>query len=87
MENKPQFISPELHEEEKFGRDVKIHAVFMRHGEKTPSGELTEEGKIQAVRFGENLEIKDAIKAYSSPVQRVLETVNTVIENAPHEKN
>jgi len=71
---------------ERFGRDVEIHAIFMRHGEKNEDGELTEEGKKQAIEFGSELTKKDAIKAYSSPVQRVLETVQQVIESAPHDK-
>lgn len=86
MEKETQINFHELQESEKFGRDVQIHAIFMRHGEKATSGELTEEGKNQAVRFGEKLENKDAIKGYSSPVQRVLETVNKVVENSPHDK-
>lgn len=86
MEREPQINFQESKESEKFGRDVQIHAIFMRHGEKATSGELTEEGKNQAVKFGEKLENRDAIKGYSSPVQRVLETVNTVVENSPHDK-
>lgn len=86
MEKETPINFQESHEQEKFGRDVRIHAIFMRHGEKAVSGELTEEGKNQAVRFGEELENKDAIKGYSSPVQRVLETVNKVVENSPHDK-
>ncbi|PIR57311.1 MAG: hypothetical protein COU72_01595 [Parcubacteria group bacterium CG10_big_fil_rev_8_21_14_0_10_41_35] len=86
MEKEPLINFQESHEKEKFGRDVQIHAIFMRHGEKAASGELTEEGKNQADRFGEELESKDAIKGYSSPVKRVIETVERAIENSPHDK-
>lgn len=84
-------MEKELHfnpesQEKRFGTDVQIHAIFMRHGEKGEGGELTEEGKRQATEFGNDLVSKDAIKAYSSPVQRVLETVQQVVETAPHDK-
>jgi len=84
MEREPHIVTPESLE--RFGRNVEIHAIFMRHGEKGASGELTEEGKRQATQLGESLTDKDAIKAYSSPVQRVLETVQEVLDAAPHDK-
>ena len=84
MENESHFNSES--QEKRFCSDVQIHAIFMRHGEKGESGELTEEGKRQARELGSDLVSKDAIKAYSSPVQRVLETVQQVIEAAPHDK-
>ncbi len=84
MENESHFNSES--QEKRFGSGVQIHAIFMRHGEKSESGELTEEGKRQATKLGNDLVSKDAIKAYSSPVQRVLETVQQVIEAAPHDK-
>lgn len=84
-------MEKELHfnpesQEKRFGTDVQIHAIFMRHGEKDEHGELTDEGKKQALEFGESIEDKDAIKGYSSPVQRAVETVERVIENSPHDK-
>lgn len=84
-------MEKELHfnpesQEKRFGTNVQIHAIFMRHGEKDESGELTEEGKRQATELGNDLVSKDAIKAYSSPAQRVLETVQQVVEAAPHDK-
>lgn len=85
MESEPKIYSPEQ-QIEKFGRNVEIHAIFLRHGEKDEDGNLTEEGKKQAVELGGGLNSKDAIKAYSSPVQRALETVKQVIENAPHDR-
>lgn len=86
MENESLFRSSETEQKEKFGRNVEIHAIFMRHGEKNNSGELTEEGKNQAAEFGENIKKKDAIKGYSSPVKRAIETVEKVIASAPHDK-
>lgn len=85
MESGPKIYSPEQ-QIEKFGRNVEIHAIFLRHGEKGEGGDLTEEGKKQAAELGGGLSGKDAIKAYSSPVQRALETVEQVIEAAPHDK-
>jgi broad specificity phosphatase PhoE len=85
MEREPKNYSPEQ-QSERFGKNVEIHAIFMRHGEKGESGELTDEGKRQAIELGSDLISKDAIKGYSSPVQRVLETVQQVVEAAPHDK-
>lgn len=83
MEKEPHIFTPEI---ERFGRNVEIHAVFVRHGEKNEGGELTDKGKKQAAEFGENLKSRDAIKGYSSPVQRAIETVEQIIENSPHDK-
>ncbi len=83
-ENKPLIFTPES--QERFGRNVEIHVVFVRHGEKDESGELTEKGKNQAAEFGKRLEGKDAIKGYSSPVQRAIETVEKILESSPHDK-
>jgi broad specificity phosphatase PhoE len=78
--------NPSSPEHKRFGQNVEIHAIFVRHGEKDESGNLTDKGKEQASDFGEKLESKDAIKAYSSPVRRAVETVEQVIENSPHDK-
>ena len=75
-----------LENREKFGKNVEIHAIFVRHGEKDKTGQLSEEGKRQAVEFGSLLEKKTAVKGYSSPVKRVLETVDTIVESAPGDK-
>ncbi|MEI6288428.1 MAG: histidine phosphatase family protein [bacterium] len=83
MEKEPHIFTPEI---KRFGRNVEIHAVFVRHGEKSENGELTNEGKKQAAEFGDNLKSRDAIKGYSSPVQRAIETVEQIIENSPHDK-
>src|SRR3989344_2614601 len=84
MENESRISSPESLE--RFGKNVEIHAIFVRHGEKGESGELTEEGKKQASELGGNLENRDAIKGYASPIQRAVKTVEKIIENSPHDK-
>lgn len=86
MEKEPRI--PPLNPEslERFGRNVEIHAIFVRHGEKSESGELTEEGKQQASEFGSNLESRDAVKGYVSSVQRAVETIEKIIESSPHDK-
>lgn len=86
MEKVTQFNFNESREKEKFGRNVQIHLIFLRHGDKAEDGSLTEEGKQQATDFGANLKSKDAIKGYSSPVSRALETVERAIASAPHDK-
>ena len=83
MEKEPHISISEI---ERFGRNVEIHVIFVRHGEKSENGELTDEGKKQAAEFGETLESRDAVKGYSSPVQRAVETVEQIIENSPHDK-
>ncbi len=77
---------PNSPEYKRFGRNVEIHAIFVRHGEKDEKGNLIDKGKEQASYFGKKLENSDAIKAYSSPVQRVVETVEQIIKNSPHDK-
>jgi len=89
MENQTQFNRlNQTHENEIIdkGKNVQIHLIFLRHGDKDKDGSLTEEGKKEATDFGEKLEGKDAIKGYSSPVPRALETVERVIAGAPHGK-
>lgn len=85
MEREPNLSLIEKRSE-KFGRNVEIHVIFVRHGEKDETGKLTEEGQRQAEEFGESLESRGAIKGYSSPIQRVVETVERVIKSAPHDK-
>lgn len=70
----------ELEQEEKYGRNVEIHAIFLRHGKKDESGELTDKGRRRATNFGGKLEGKKTIKGYSSPVKRAIETVERIIE-------
>jgi broad specificity phosphatase PhoE len=84
MEGEPRISSPESLD--RFGRNVEIHAFFVRHGEKGESGELTEEGRKQASEFGASLENRDAVKGYTSPVQRAVETVEKIIESSQHNK-
>jgi len=80
-----KFKTPESKEKE-YGRNVEIHAVFVRHGERAKGGELTERGIEQSKGVGRLLETKDAIKAYTSPIQRAVETAEKVIETAQHGK-
>jgi broad specificity phosphatase PhoE len=86
MENESRPGASEDEHVERFGRDVEIRAIFMRHGEKGSQGELTERGQAQSAEFGEGIKSSDAIKGYSSPVKRVVETVERVIKSAPHGK-
>ena len=86
MENEPKEPYPIESPEKEYGRSVEVHAVFMRHGERADSGALTEEGIKQAEAFGQSLENKDAVKVYSSPIQRAIETAEQVIKTAPHDK-
>lgn len=76
----------QLVEREGLGANVEIRVVFMRHGEKDGKGQLTEAGRQQAVNFGANLQEADAIKGYASPIGRVIETINRVVDSAPKGK-
>ncbi|TSC79329.1 MAG: Uncharacterized protein G01um101418_995 [Parcubacteria group bacterium Gr01-1014_18] len=76
----------QIESKERFGRNVEIHAIFTRHAEKDETGNLTQEGKEQARIAGESLEKKDAIKADIAPVQRVIDTVDSIVKSAPHDK-
>lgn len=52
---------------------------FIRHGEKDDKGLLTQTGKLQATKRGEQLRYLDGnIKLFHSGVQRVKETVETI---------
>ncbi|MEI6597072.1 MAG: histidine phosphatase family protein [bacterium] len=78
---------PKIESDNKYGKDIEMKVIFVRHGEKDKVGEsLSPSGKEQAVKFGETLDKKDAIKGYTSPIQRALETVENIIESAPHDK-
>lgn len=86
IRQKEQFES-----KEKFGRNVKIHAIFVRHGEKGLSiitGEtyLTKRGRKESKKFGKGLEKRKAIKPYSSDTERTIETVKLIVEASPTKK-
>lgn len=79
-------VGSELEEKLGYGKDVEIHAIFVRHGEKDKEGQLTYQGREQAKAYGRNLGKRKAIKGYSSSVQRVIDTTEEIIEAAPHDK-
>lgn len=86
IRQKEQFES-----KEKFGRNVKIHAIFVRHGEKglsTITGEtyLTKRGRKESKKFGKGLEKRKAIKPYSSDTERTIETAKLIVEASPTKK-
>jgi len=76
---------------ERFGRNVNINAIFLRHGEKvidlgmSHTG-LTEAGLRMSSDFGARLEEKDAIKPYSSDTARTIDTVMAAVNASPTEK-
>ena len=86
MESKEFTSENQIESKERFGRNVEVHILFARHGEKDETGNLTPEGKEQARIAGESLEKRDVIKADVAPVQRVIDTVNSIVESAPHDK-
>ena len=76
-----------IESEKKFGSNVTLDVIFVRHGEKDKASQsLSEEGEKQAEEFGVKMKEKDTIKGYTSPIQRAAETVEKIIENSPHEK-
>jgi hypothetical protein len=86
MEQIPGIPQSLAETENRFGSNVTINAIFIRHGEKNPKGELTREGMNQAVAKGESLESNDVIKAESAQIARVMNTIQAVLESAPHDK-
>ncbi|MCI0618752.1 histidine phosphatase family protein [bacterium] len=75
-----------IESKERFGRNVEVHILFTRHGEKNESGNLTPKGREQAHIAGESMEKKDAIKGDVAPIQRVIDTVDSIVRAAPHDK-
>ena len=77
--------------ENKYGKNVKIHAIFLRHGEKetdmaaTDTG-LTERGRRESLEIGRKLDEKDLIKAYSSDTDRTKESAELIVFASPTEK-
>lgn len=78
--------------EDKYGKNVKIHVLFLRHGEKemnTTTGAetgLTERGRKESAEFGKSLDKKDLIKAYSSNTDRTKESAELIVATSPTEK-
>jgi broad specificity phosphatase PhoE len=82
----PQQSAAAAESEGRFGRDVTIHAIFMRHGEKDAAGKLTDVGREQGAARGAALSPKDAIKAETATVARVMHTIQEVVKGAPHDR-
>lgn len=85
---------PEQREFEKSkekGRNVTIHAIFVRHGEKgvsvtTAETGLSERGEKESIEFGRRLEERKAIKAYTSDTERTIATAKLIVEASPTQK-
>lgn len=54
--------------------------AFMRHGPKGPDGELTEEDRLAAFRFGATLPGNFALQINHSPVSRCTDTAKLILE-------
>lgn len=77
--------------EDKYGKNVKICAIFLRHGEKeidtaTAETGLTERGRKESTDVGKNLDKKDLIKGYSSNTDRTKESAKIIVATSPTEK-
>ena len=77
--------------ENKYGKNVKIHAIFLRHGEKetdmtAADTGLTERGRRESLEIGRKLDEKDLIKAYSSDTDRTKESAELIVFASPTEK-
>lgn len=77
--------------EDKYGKNVKICAIFLRHGEKeiditTAETGLTNRGKEESTEVGKRLNKKDIIKGYSSDTDRTKESVELIVAASPTEK-
>jgi len=77
---------------ERFGRNVEVKAIFMRHGPRAEMRDTTEKtliseaGKKKIREIGKALETgRHGIKGYTSQVERAVETANLVLEE--QEKN
>jgi len=78
---------PEQNEQEK-GRNVKVSAIFERHGQKessqtTAETELTETGEKDSAEFGRSLPERGVVKGYSSDTPRTMKTAELAVENSP----
>lgn len=73
---------------EPYGRNVEIHAIFVRHGDKDMSGQnpetsLSDDGRQKSDEFGLALSQRTLIKAYSSDTDRTKETVTRAQQASP----
>ena len=76
--------------EQEEGRDVKVSAIFERHGEKEASATsaetpLTEKGERESAEFGRSLPKSGVVKGYSSNTPRTRRTAELAVENSPTE--
>lgn len=60
--------------------DVTIH--LMRHGRKGPDGNLSDIGMQEAREHGAKMGVMKNVKAYTSPIMRVIETAQAVQQGA-----
>jgi len=86
MGNESNELNPIESAEGQFGRNVELHAIFMRHGEADEGGGLTETGKRQVEIAGQSIDSADVIKVYSSPIRRARETAEGIGETVTHDK-
>jgi len=73
------------------GKNIKIRAVFVRHGEKATSVKtsetgLTERGRQESAEFGRGLGKRDAIKPYTTDTKRTRATSREIVGASPTEK-
>jgi hypothetical protein len=83
-------MEPTFDKEKEKGRNVTIHAVFVRHGEKDPSPNtaetsLTLEGQLDSLAFGEKREQQKMIKSFSSRTDRTEDTGEGIVSGSPTE--
>ena len=77
--------------EDKYGKNIKIGVIFLRHGEKetdisTAETGLTERGRKEISVVGKRLNKKDLIKGYSSDTDRTRESAELIVAASPTEK-
>lgn len=76
----PKF-KPEQELEKEKGKDVRIIVSVIRHGEKTPEGELSDLGLEKAKEEGRKKKIPEhGIKFYSSPFKRARDTAGAIVK-------
>lgn len=74
-------FKPEKELEKEKGKDVRIIASVIRHGEKTPEGELSDLGFEEAKEKGRKKKISEhGVKFYTSPFRRARDTVKAILK-------
>ncbi len=79
---------PSQSERKEKGRNVELHILFLRHGEKeyaieTPDTDLTEEGRKMSRDVGATREKRTAVKGYASDTLRTKGTAEGVVAATP----